>query len=77
MYFLGLHSVYMSRDTTALIRAFLRDNHVDFRYTLPRILCNADNKSSGNKGTQHEPARLIVCDIFLRKQLTLSSVDLE
>ena len=41
---------------------------VDFRYTLPRlILCNADNKSSGNKETQHDPARLIVCEIFWEK----------
>ena len=56
--------VYTTQDTTAMIRAFLQVN-VDFRYTLPRlILCNADNKSSGNKGTQHDPARLIVCEIF-------------
>ena len=56
--------VYTTQDTTGMIRAFLQVN-VDFRYTLPRlILCNADNKSSGNKGTQHDPARLIVCEIF-------------
>ena len=56
--------VYTTQDTTAMIRAFLQVN-VDFRYTLPRlILCNADNKSSGNKGTQHDPARSIVCEIF-------------
>ena len=41
------------------------------------ILCNTDDKSSGNKGTQHDPARLIVCKIFLRRELTLSTVDLE
>ena len=69
--------VYTTQDTTAMIRAFLQVN-VDFRYTLPRlILCNADNKSSGNKGTQHDPVRLFVCEIFLRKELTLSSVHLE
>ena len=69
--------VYTTQDTTGIIRAFLQVN-VDFRYTLPRlILCNADNKSSGNKGTQHDPARLIVCEIFLRKELTLLSVEPE
>ena len=41
------------------------------------LICNTDNKSSGNKGTQHDPARLIVCKMFLRRELTLSTVDLE
>ena len=63
----GRFQVYTTQDTTGMSRAFLQVN-VDFRYTLPRlILCNADNKSSGNKGTQHDPARLIVCEIFLEK----------
>ena len=35
------------------------------------------NKSSGNKGTKHDSARLIVWAIFLRKELTLTSVELE
>ena len=69
--------VYTTWDTTAMIRGFCKLTVV-FRYSLPRlILCDADNKSLGNKGTQHDPARLIVREIFLRKELTLSSVDPE
>ena len=70
------------RHAIGLINVFLQVNcsfqvHTTQDTTCRLILCNADNKSSGNKGTQHDPARLIVCEIFLRKELTLLSGDLE
>ena len=78
--FLQVHcrfQAYTTQDTTALVRVFLQVKGVS-RHTAGlikvslQVNCNfevhtknADNRSSGNEGTRYDPARLIVCEIFL------------